>query len=42
MLSQLQFYLPSLVHHGRLVESLLLENFDGLLTGDSGQDGERG
>lgn len=33
---------PGVVHHGRLVEALLLEDFDGLLTGDGGQDGEWG
>lgn len=33
---------PRLIHHRRLVEALLLQDFDGLLTGDSGQDGEWG
>lgn len=33
---------PGLIHHGRLVEALLFEDFDRLLTADSWQDGERG
>lgn len=33
---------PSLVHHGRLVEAVLLEDLDGLLTSDGRQDGEGG
>lgn len=33
---------PRLIYHRRLVEALLLQNFDGLLTGDCGQDGEWG
>lgn len=33
---------PSLIHHGRLVEALLLQDFDGPLTIDGGQHGEGG
>lgn len=33
---------PSLVHYRRLVEALLLEDFDGLLAADGWQDGEGG
>lgn len=33
---------PSLIHYGCLVEALLLQDLDGLLTGDGGQDGKWG
>ena len=33
---------PRLIHHGCLVEALLLQDFDGPLAGDGGQDGEWG
>lgn len=36
------FFSPSLIHNGCLVEALVLQDLDSLLTGDGGQDGKRG